>query len=147
MRQVVLVFKLHLTAGLDEYVWRKQYSRDPPKMRYRRKAVLRDDGELTTKVSGNSLRKSAKSLNSQQLVTPGLVAEQRGESINREAESRQNVQSDQSCIDEARQHQQQIDSSRGCQQGKTMVSWSMSGARAAVEPSSWFGEEAVLKRT
>ena len=63
--RLFLWFKLHLTAGLDEH-------RDPRKIRYRRKTVMRDDGELTTKVSGNSLRKSAKCLNSQQLVTPGL---------------------------------------------------------------------------
>ena len=64
---------------------------------------------MNTNVSGNSLRKSAICLNSQQLATPGPLAEQKGESINREAESRQNVQSDRSCIDEARQHLQQGD--------------------------------------
>ena len=75
--------------------------RDPRKMRYWRKVVLWDDVQLTTRVSGKSLRMSVKCLNFQQLVTPGPVAEQRGESINGEAASPENVQRDQSCIDAA----------------------------------------------
>ena len=70
-------------------------------MRYWRKAVLWDDVELTTRVYGNSLRMLAKCLNFQQLVTPGPVAKQIGESINGEAESPENVQRDRSCIDAA----------------------------------------------